>query len=132
MIGSPGVGRNRRNIIELAKRLGTGWRPVRAADAGYGKATAIATGIRGDLGRMNRPSLARKAHPAAAGCAGGTGAGWAVVRTAAAVVALGLLLGGCFLSETYQRGYIVPDGALEQIPIGSSQEQVLIVLGTPS
>jgi outer membrane protein assembly factor BamE (lipoprotein component of BamABCDE complex) len=50
---------------------------------------------------------------------------------AAAVVALGLLLGGCF-SETYQRGYIVPDGALEQIPLGSTQEQVLIVLGTPS
>jgi outer membrane protein assembly factor BamE (lipoprotein component of BamABCDE complex) len=52
-------------------------------------------------------------------------------RVAAAVVALGLLLGGCF-SETYQRGYIVPEGALEQIPIGSTQEQVLIVLGTPS
>src|SRR4249919_2405932 len=52
-------------------------------------------------------------------------------RTIAAVVALGLLLGGCF-GETFQRGYIVPDGALEQIPIGSSQEQVLIVLGTPS
>jgi len=49
----------------------------------------------------------------------------------AAAVALGLLLGGCF-SETYQRGYILPDGALEQIPIGSTQEQVLIVLGTPS
>ncbi len=44
---------------------------------------------------------------------------------------MGLLLGGCF-SETYQRGYIVPDGALEQIPIGSTQEQVLIVMGTPS
>jgi outer membrane protein assembly factor BamE (lipoprotein component of BamABCDE complex) len=49
----------------------------------------------------------------------------------AAVVALGLTLGCCF-SETYQRGYIVPDGALEQIPVGSTQEQVLIVLGTPS
>jgi len=49
----------------------------------------------------------------------------------AAALALGLLLGGCF-SETYQKGYIVPDGALEQIPVGSSQEQVLIVLGTPS
>jgi outer membrane protein assembly factor BamE (lipoprotein component of BamABCDE complex) len=49
----------------------------------------------------------------------------------AATVALGLLLGGCF-SETYQRGYILPEGALEQIPIGSTQEQVLIVLGTPS
>jgi outer membrane protein assembly factor BamE (lipoprotein component of BamABCDE complex) len=49
----------------------------------------------------------------------------------AVMVAFGVLLGGCF-SETYQRGYIVPDGALEQIPIGSTQEQVLIVMGTPS
>jgi outer membrane protein assembly factor BamE (lipoprotein component of BamABCDE complex) len=49
----------------------------------------------------------------------------------AAALALGVLLGGCF-GETFQRGYIVPEGALEQIPIGSTQEQVLIVLGTPS
>jgi outer membrane protein assembly factor BamE (lipoprotein component of BamABCDE complex) len=49
----------------------------------------------------------------------------------AASVALAILLSGCF-SETYQRGYIVPEGALEQLPIGSTQEQVLIVLGTPS
>jgi outer membrane protein assembly factor BamE (lipoprotein component of BamABCDE complex) len=49
----------------------------------------------------------------------------------AAALALALVLGGCF-SETYQRGYIVPEGALEQIPMGSTQEQVLIVLGTPS
>jgi outer membrane protein assembly factor BamE (lipoprotein component of BamABCDE complex) len=55
----------------------------------------------------------------------------AVAKTVAAVLALGLMLGGCF-SETYQRGYIVPEGALEQIPVGSTQEQVLIVLGTPS
>ena len=34
--------------------------------------------------------------------------------------------------ETYQRGYILPEGALEQIPLGATQEQVLIVLGTPS
>src|SRR3979490_2373343 len=53
------------------------------------------------------------------------------LRLLATVLALGLMLGGCF-SETYQRGYIVPEGALEQIPIGSTQEQVLIVLGTPS
>jgi outer membrane protein assembly factor BamE (lipoprotein component of BamABCDE complex) len=52
-------------------------------------------------------------------------------RIAGAVMALALLLGGCF-AETYHKGYIVPDGALEQIPIGSTQEQVLIVLGTPS
>ena len=48
-----------------------------------------------------------------------------------AVAALAVMLGGCF-TETYQKGYIVPDGALEQIPVGSSQEQVLLVLGTPS
>ena len=51
--------------------------------------------------------------------------------TLAAVLALSVPLGGCF-SETYQKGYIVPEGALEQIPIGASQEQVLILLGTPS
>jgi len=54
-----------------------------------------------------------------------------VAKTAIAAMALGLLLGGCF-SETYRKGYILPEGALEQIPIGSSQEQVLLVLGTPS
>jgi outer membrane protein assembly factor BamE (lipoprotein component of BamABCDE complex) len=42
------------------------------------------------------------------------------------------LLGGCFFSETYQRGYVVPEGALQQLPLGATQEQVLIVLGTPS
>jgi outer membrane protein assembly factor BamE (lipoprotein component of BamABCDE complex) len=52
-------------------------------------------------------------------------------RLVTAVAALSLMLAGCF-SETYQKGYIVPEGALEQIPIGSTQEQVLIVLGTPS
>jgi outer membrane protein assembly factor BamE (lipoprotein component of BamABCDE complex) len=69
----------------------------------------------GVMGRMNR--LTRLPRRAAA--------------IAAAGAVLAVLLGGCF-SETYQRGYIVPDGALEQIPVGSTQEQVLIVLGTPS
>lgn len=64
---------------------------------------------------------------------------WGVVqnggRRAAAgllVLALGLPLGGCLFGETFQRGYVLPDGALEQIRLGASQEQVLIVLGTPS
>ena len=47
------------------------------------------------------------------------------------ILALALSLGGCF-GETFQRGYVLPDGALEQIRLGASQEQVLIVLGTPS
>lgn len=34
--------------------------------------------------------------------------------------------------QEQQRGYVIAPEALEQIPIGSSQEQVLLVLGTPS
>jgi outer membrane protein assembly factor BamE (lipoprotein component of BamABCDE complex) len=49
----------------------------------------------------------------------------------AAALVLGLLLGGC-LTQSYQRGYILAEGALEQIPLGAPQEQVLITLGTPS
>ena len=48
---------------------------------------------------------------------------------------LALRPGACRLrqfSETLQRGYVLQEGALEQIPIGATQEQVLIVLGTPS
>lgn len=43
----------------------------------------------------------------------------------------GVALGGC-TAEQFQKGYILPEGALEQIPIGASQDQVLLVLGTPS
>jgi outer membrane protein assembly factor BamE (lipoprotein component of BamABCDE complex) len=52
-------------------------------------------------------------------------------RAFAVLFTLALLPGGCF-GETFQRGYVLPDGALEQIPLGASQEQVLLVLGTPS
>jgi outer membrane protein assembly factor BamE (lipoprotein component of BamABCDE complex) len=52
---------------------------------------------------------------------------------AAALTAVALTLGGCdAFMQVYQRGYIPPEGALEQVPLGASQEQVLIVLGTPS
>jgi outer membrane protein assembly factor BamE (lipoprotein component of BamABCDE complex) len=56
--------------------------------------------------------------------------GWRGLQTVAAVVLLCAVIGGC--GEQFQRGYILPPGALEQIPIGASQDQVLIVLGTPS
>jgi outer membrane protein assembly factor BamE (lipoprotein component of BamABCDE complex) len=57
----------------------------------------------------------------------------AVRRMPALVLACGLALSGCGrFSESFQRGYVMQQGALEQIPIGASQEQVLIVLGTPS
>lgn len=48
----------------------------------------------------------------------------------AAVLSTALVLGAC--EQVYQRGYVLPEGALEQIPVGSSQEQVLVVMGTPS
>jgi outer membrane protein assembly factor BamE (lipoprotein component of BamABCDE complex) len=57
---------------------------------------------------------------------------WRSVRTAAAVAMLCAALGGCLTGEQFQKGYILPPGALEQIPIGASQDQVLIVMGTPS
>src|ERR1700686_2927483 len=53
------------------------------------------------------------------------------VRALAVLFTLALLPGGCF-GETFQRGYVRPGGALRQIPLGASQEQVLLVLGTPS
>ena len=49
----------------------------------------------------------------------------------AGTLALSLLLGGCF-TQNYQRGYVLAEGALEQVPLGAPQEQVLITLGTPS
>jgi outer membrane protein assembly factor BamE (lipoprotein component of BamABCDE complex) len=55
------------------------------------------------------------------------------IRRFGLAAALTLALGACgALTQTYQRGYILPDGALEQVPLGASQEQVLVVLGTPS
>jgi outer membrane protein assembly factor BamE (lipoprotein component of BamABCDE complex) len=56
---------------------------------------------------------------------------WRGVRAAAAVALVCAALGGC-TGEQFQKGYILPPGALEQIPIGASQDQVLIVMGTPS
>ena len=53
-------------------------------------------------------------------------------RLAAAALAVwgSALTAGC--TQVYHHGYVVPEGALEQIPLGASQDQVLILLGTPS
>jgi outer membrane protein assembly factor BamE (lipoprotein component of BamABCDE complex) len=56
---------------------------------------------------------------------------WRGMRSAFTVTLVCAALGGC-TSESFQKGYIMPAGALEQIPIGASQDQVLIVMGTPS
>jgi outer membrane protein assembly factor BamE (lipoprotein component of BamABCDE complex) len=56
---------------------------------------------------------------------------WRSLRIAAAAALVCMALAAC-TGEQFQKGYILPTGALEQIPIGASQDQVLIVLGTPS
>lgn len=56
---------------------------------------------------------------------------WRRLRAIAAAAIICGVLGAC-TGEQFQKGYILPEGALEQIPIGASQDQVLIVLGTPS
>ena len=53
------------------------------------------------------------------------------LRGAAAMLLVSAALTAC-TGEQFQKGYILPPGALEQIPIGASQDQVLIVMGTPS
>jgi outer membrane protein assembly factor BamE (lipoprotein component of BamABCDE complex) len=54
------------------------------------------------------------------------------VRVGALLAALvaGSLSTGC--TQVYNHGYMVPPTALEQVHIGATQEQVLILLGTPS
>ena len=58
----------------------------------------------------------------------------AVLRAAALSLAVAgpvaLSLAGC--AESYQHGYVAPDNALEQVQVGQSREQVLLVLGSPS
>jgi len=56
---------------------------------------------------------------------------WRSFRVAAAIALITTALSAC-TGEQFQKGYILPAGALEQIPIGASQDQVLIVMGTPS
>lgn len=54
------------------------------------------------------------------------GAGWGAL----AALLLAGALAGC--TQVYHHGYMVPDGALNQIALGASQDQVLLALGTPS
>jgi outer membrane protein assembly factor BamE (lipoprotein component of BamABCDE complex) len=45
--------------------------------------------------------------------------------------AAAILLSGC-IGESFTRGYVPPENALEQVAPGAYREQVLIALGTPS
>jgi outer membrane protein assembly factor BamE (lipoprotein component of BamABCDE complex) len=53
------------------------------------------------------------------------------LRRIVAITSFSLLSAGC-LATTYQRGYVFDQASLDQVPVGASQEQVLLVLGTPS
>ena len=53
------------------------------------------------------------------------------LRVTLAATLVCAVMAGC-TGEQFQKGYILPPNALEQIPIGASQDQVLIVMGTPS
>ena len=60
------------------------------------------------------------------------------LRTAALAVAVLVPLAACStggigkMSKTTHHGYVVSATALEQIPVGSSRDQVIIALGSPS
>lgn len=57
-----------------------------------------------------------------------------LTRPAAALAGLGtlLLLAGCNTSEVYNQGYVIDEQAISLVPVGSSREQVLLALGSPS
>ncbi len=50
----------------------------------------------------------------------------------AAGLAATMALGACQTAQVYNQGYIVDEQTLAQVPVGSSREQVLLALGTPS
>jgi outer membrane protein assembly factor BamE (lipoprotein component of BamABCDE complex) len=52
-------------------------------------------------------------------------------RTVLAAAILSIGAAGCISTES-QHGYMVPEFAVEQVPVGSSKDQVLIALGSPS
>ncbi|ODN71337.1 outer membrane protein assembly factor BamE [Methylobrevis pamukkalensis] len=53
------------------------------------------------------------------------------LKVAALALVLSMSLAACG-SPPRQHGFVMPENALEQVPVGSSEEQVLLVLGTPS
>ena len=52
--------------------------------------------------------------------------------TAAAFLALSASACAGSFTQNYSHGYVFDESSLQQVPPGSSQEQVLLVLGTPS
>lgn len=59
-------------------------------------------------------------------------AGTRLISVAAAVLIAGGALSACSTGEVLNQGYVVDQAALDLTPVGSSREQVLLSLGTPS
>lgn len=55
-----------------------------------------------------------------------------VLAAAVALGAAGVSISGCTTEQTLNQGYVVDEDALKLVPVGSSREQVLLTLGTPS
>ncbi len=53
-------------------------------------------------------------------------------RGIAAAVLLSVALSACAVGETYHHGQRITPEQLQQVPVGSSREQVLLALGSPS
>ncbi|MEN3146507.1 outer membrane protein assembly factor BamE [Neorhizobium sp. IRAMC:178] len=56
-------------------------------------------------------------------------------KTAMAMVVASITVSGCTsmqIGDTMYNGYVVDQKSLELIPVGSSREQVLLTMGTPS
>ncbi|MBO0750785.1 MAG: outer membrane protein assembly factor BamE [Bradyrhizobiaceae bacterium] len=82
------------------------------------------------LGHRNLPRQLRCCNLSRIGDGKGTTSGGFAAAALLGAVLLGTAaVGGC---TEIHHGYMAPEGALEQLPLGSTQEQVLIVLGTPS
>ncbi len=77
------------------------------------------------MGRPTDAVLRTEPHPA-----GSPRRARALAPTVVALAAC-LALGAC-VGETLNRGYVLTPETLEQIPVGSSREQVLLALGSPS
>jgi len=54
------------------------------------------------------------------------------VKRAGVALLLAAAVSGCAVGETYTRGQKITAEQLEQVPVGSSREQVLLALGTPT
>ncbi len=58
--------------------------------------------------------------------------GGSVARGVALAAAIAMMPGLTGCAETYEHGYIAPDNAVDQVQVGASREQVLLILGSPS